>query len=507
LKRREFLKELGLGVAAGFVPLAKLAAGDFGRCKEEPGKAERPNVVYIMADDLGYGDVSCYNGESKISTPNIDSLRSQGVKFTNVHTPSAVCTPTRYGVLTGRYCWRTRLKSGVLDGYSQPLIEKGRLTWPEVMRRSGYRTACVGKWHLGIDWVTKDAGKCESFDDHERVDYTKKVNDCPNDHGFDYSFVTAACSTVDPPYVFIEDGKCTAVPGDWMERTGRVTYFASRKGPKVPSWSNEDVDPTYVRHVHDFLKKHKTEHREKSFFIYLALSSPHAPWLPPNFIKGKSGNGPRADLVSLVDWCVGQVMSDLEKLGFADDTILIFTSDNGPRVGKNGHKSAGPWRGYKSNIWEGGHRVPFIVRWPGKMKAGSECDGLMCLTDMTATFARMLGYTLGASEAQDSCDMSHLFLGGEPARAAREGLIGHSSKGVFSIQSGKWKLILDTKGSGGWVGISDKNIKAGSAGQLYDIVADPYERTDLWDERPDVVVRLKAELEKIKQQGYSRPMG
>ena len=501
MNRRDFLKTAGLTAAVFAVP------GSFEIA--ESSKAPRrkfPNIVYIMADDLGYGDVGCYNPQSKIPTPNIDAFAKTAVTFTNVHSPSAVCTPTRYGVLTGRYCWRTRLKKGVLDGFSQPLFEKNRLTLPGVLQRNGYNTACIGKWHLGIDWQTRDGKPAESFDDWQRVDFKKRARDCPNEHGFDYSFITAACSTVDPPYVFIENGRCTAEPTDWMERTGRVTYFASREGPKVPGWSNEDVDTTYVKKTRQFMERHKTEHKDKPFFIYLPLSAPHAPWQPPDFIQGKSDEGPRGDLVALVDWCVGQVLDDLDRLGLSENTIVIFTSDNGPRVGGNGHKSAGNLRGYKSNIWEGGHRVPFIARRPGVIKAGGECDELMCLTDLMATFTALVGDKLPDNAGEDSFNMLHIFNGDTSQKPVRDSVVSHSSKGVFSIQHKNWKLIFDTKGSGGWVGENDRNIKPGSDGQLYDIKKDPYETNDLWDQRPDVVEELKELLNMYKKQGYSRPL-
>jgi len=395
INRREFIKAAGMGAASlviqgcsgpakqsaspapiGPEPMLSIRSTRDNRCRD------KPNIVFIMADDLGYGDLGCYNKDSKISTPNIDRLATQGVSFTDAHSPSAVCSPTRYGVLTGRYCWRTRLKRSVLSGFSQPLISREQMTVAELLKKRGYATACIGKWHLGVGWQSKDGGTINSTKDASRVDFNKPILDGPNEHGFDYSFITAACSTVDQPYVFIENGRCTAEPTAAMVRKGPVTTTGSRPGPMVPGWSNENVDPTYIEKTREFLERYKgtdengstgspSKSRAKSkdnpFFIYLALSAPHAPWLPPDFVKGRSKTGPRGDMVVLVDWCVGQVLNTLDRLKLTNDTLFIFTSDNGPRIGKKGHKSAGNWRGFKSHIWEGGHRVPFIARWPGRI--------------------------------------------------------------------------------------------------------------------------------------------
>jgi arylsulfatase A-like enzyme len=498
MNRRDFLKAAGLGAAALVMPSC------ISREQRITGRnPQSPNIVFIMADDLGYGDISCYNPESKISTPNIDSVALEGVRLTDAHSPSAVCTPTRYGVLTGRYCWRTWLKRGVLNGFSQPLIEKERLTVGRLLQRNGYRTACIGKWHLGVSWQVKSGGPTNDVGDAKRVDFTKPVTDGPKEHGFDYSFITAACSTVDPPYVFIENGSCTAQPTDWMENIGRETYFASRGGPKVPDWSNEDVDPTYVKKTREFLEQHKADHGDKQFFVYLALSAPHAPWVTPEFIRGLSDEGPRGDLVALVDWSVGQVKADLERLGFADNTILIFTSDNGPRIAGNGHKSAGKLRGYKSHIWEGGHQVPFVARWPGRIKTDTISDELVCLTDLIATCGAVVGTELPDDVGEDSFNVLPALLGKKSDKPIRSSMVNHSSMGVFCVRRGKWKLILDTKGSGGWVDPRDRKIKAGSPGQLYNLSEDPYEQNNLWDEHPEKVKELKQLLEKFKRQGHS----
>jgi len=500
--RRDFLRTIGLGAAALVIK----------GCGNTPVVLKRrghklPNIVFIMADDMGYGDVGCYNQESKIPTPNMDRFSKEGVRFTDAHSPSAVCTPTRYGVLTGRYCWRTRLKRGVLDGFSQPLISQNQMTVAELLKNYGYDTACIGKWHLGVGWQSKDGRAVTGSKDAERVDFSRPITDGPNQHGFDYSFITAACSTVDSPYVFIENGRCTAQPTAKMVRKDSVLRFGSRPGPMVPGWSNEDVDPAYVKKTKEFLKRHKQSHKDSPFFVYLALSAPHAPWLPPGFVKGRSGEGPRGDLVVLVDWCVGQVLDTLDALNLSGNTLVIVTSDNGPRIGAKGHKSSGPYRGYKSHVWEGGHRIPFIARWPGEIKPNTNCDQLICLIDMMATCAAIVGTTLPDNAGQDSYNILPALLGEKRDRPVRDAIVNHSSKGVFAIRQGHWKLILGTKGSGGWVGRRDRGpFGPDKPGQLYNLADDPYETNDLWNEHPEIVQHLTKLLQKYKEQGHSRPL-
>jgi len=502
LNRRDFLKAVGVCIASS---IPGCASGKQ-RLKEKTPAQKQPNIIFIMADDLGYGDFGCYNKDSKIPTPNVDRFASQSVSFTDAHSPSAVCSPTRYGVLTGRYSWRTRLKRNVLSGYSQPLISREQITAAELLKRHGYRTACIGKWHLGIGWQSKDGGAINSPRDAERVDFNKPVTDGPKEHGFDYSFITAACSTVDSPYVFIENGKCTAEPTGTMARKGPVVTTGSRPGPMVPGWSNENVDPTYVEKTREFLKRHKETDDNNPFFIYLPLSAPHAPWLPPDFVKEQSTTGARGDMVVLVDWCVGRVLDTLDRLKLAGNTLIIVTSDNGPRIGKKGHASSGDWRGYKSHIWEGGHRIPFIARWPGRIKPGTASDEVICLTDLIATCSAIVGTKLPEDAGQDSYNILPALLGEKSNKPIRDAIVHHSCFGVFSIRQGHWKLILGTKSSGGWVEPGGSGPKEGSPGQLYNLADDPYEENDLWDKHPDIVERLTRLLEKYQKQGYSRPL-
>lgn len=505
LNRRDFVKAIGLTAASLAIPGCSKGLQ---KAMANPSVKKKPNIIFIMADDMGYGDVTCYNPDSKIPTPNMDLLAKQGIRFTDAHSPDAVCSPTRYGVLTGRYCWRTWLKKHALVGYSRPLIEPGRMTVASMAKEHGYKTACIGKWHMGLTWQYKAGmevnlqGKAElPFDDiiemGEKVDFTKPLKDGPIDHGFDYFFGTAGCSTTDPPYVFIENNRTLGIPN-----VMRPDKYICDAGHMVPDWDPTRVDTQLVQKAVEFVE----ENQNNPFFLYLPLSSPHAPHLPPEFLKGKSGISPRADMVLWVDWSVGEIMYTLDRLHLADNTLLIVTSDNGPLPSRKGHKSAGNWRGYKSHIWEGGHRVPFIARWPRKTKANTTSDETICLIDLMASCAAIVGAKLPNNAGEDSYNILPALLGKKYHKPIRKAIVLHSCFGVFAIRQGRWKLILGTKGSGGWVKPSGTGPKPGVPGQLYNLANDPYEKNDLWDERPETVERLTKLLEKYKKQGYSRPL-
>ncbi len=515
MNRRDFLKTAGLAVAAITMP------GCFSvESRVNNGAHRHPNIVFVMADDMGYGDVGCYNYESKIPTPNIDRLAKQGIRFTDAHSPSAVCTPTRYGVLTGRYCWRTWLKSGVVGGYTNPLIEPRRTTVASFLQKRGYRTACIGKWHLGLGWTRHNGyvgnaqdgpkyfnGSWQDGDPEKgmNVDFTKPVSGGPMDLGFDYAYFTAACSTIDGPFCYIENRRTVGIPDRVMPIDKSVhADYRPRPGWMVGGFDVTEVDTVFTGKAIEFMENCRKKHSGKPFFLYLLLSSPHAPWLPPDFVKGRSGDGARGDMVVWTDWCVGRILDALDHLGPTENTLLIVTSDNGPRHGREGHKSSGKLRGFKSHIWEGGHRIPFIARWPGKIEPGSTCDEVICLTDLIATCAAIVGIELPDDAGPDSFNILPALLNAELDKPIRPAIVHHSVFGVFSIRQGKWKLILDTKTSGGWVRPSGKKPQPGTPGQLYNLQDDPYEQNDLWDEYPQVVKRLTKLLEKYKKQGHSK---
>ncbi len=460
-------------------------------------------MVLILADDLGFGDVGAYNPNSKIQTPHLDRLAAEGLRFTDAHSPSAVCTPTRYGILTGRYAWRTELKSSVLMGFSPPLIEADRFTMADLFGEAGYQTACIGKWHLGLGWQLVEGGTVTEryLRDATKVDLEAPFTGGPLELGFDRFFGCSACPTTDWIYSFLEGDRTVGVPSEAVvfatSEHAEMPGGWYRDGIATPGWEFEVVDPTFVGEARAWLAE---TDREEPFFLYLPLSAPHAPWLPPEETSGTTEEGARGDMVALVDWAVGEIREQLEEQGILDDTLIVFTSDNGPRIGLNGHASAGPWRGYKSHTWEGGHRIPMIVRWPGEVPAGDVHQDPACLTDLLSTFAALLDVDLPEGAAEDSLDLSSVFLGRAPDEPIREVVLSHSVRGAFTIRRGRWKLILGTEGSGGWVPPSDStDPKDESIGQLYDLREDPAETTDLFDTRPEVVAELKEGLDLVRR--------
>jgi len=533
--RRQFLRDAGLATVSSGALAALMGVAQSG-CRR--GLSRRPNIVLILADDMGYGDAGCYNPASRVPTPSIDRLAAQGARFTDAHSPSAVCTPTRYGLLTGRYAWRTWLKRGVVGGYTPPLIEPTRPTLASVLRSNGYRTGFFGKWHLGLGW-TRVNGFVPTFEDAQRmfpgswqdpdpstglnVDFTRPIHGGPTALGFDEAFFTAACSTIDGPFTFIENDRVTAIPDRLVSEfydLSKGEEGSPRRGWMAPGFKLEEVDLRFTERAIRFLERSVAAGPRRPFFVELALSSPHTPWLVPDLVKGRSGDGPRGDLVALADLCVGRIMGALERLGAAERTLLIFASDNGPHPGTNGHASAGALRGLKSHIWEGGHRVPFIARWPGRIEPGAVVNEPICLTDLMATFGAVAGVDLPPEAGPDSVDISPaLFRRSRAGSTAgsgggrgvgsppplREAIVSHSEDGTFAIRRGAWKLILDNRTSGGWMVPEGTPPVPGSPGQLYNLAEDPGETRDLWAERPDIVAELTALLEKYKKEGRSVP--
>ncbi len=478
--------------------------------------AEKPNIIFILADDLGIGDVRAFNPDGKIATPNLDKLAADGMKFTDAHTPSAVCTPTRYGVLTGRYNWRTTLQRGVLGGLSPRLIEPGRLTVAEMLRENGYATACVGKWHLGMDWAKHEGKTVEALDIEKpdqvwSVDFTKPIANGPNAVGFDYYFgISASLDMV--PYTFIENDRVTKVPTKEVAfpmMTDRENGGMTRKGPAAEGFEAVDVLPTLAGVASDWITTSAKSGRP--FFLYLPLNAPHTPINPLPAWKGKSGLNAYGDYVMQVDAAVGSVLAALEECGAAKNTLVILTSDNGcspaakfEELRAKGHDPSAGFRGYKADIFEGGHRVPFIVRWPGKVKPGGSSADIVCLTDFMATAAEIVGAKLPATAAEDSVSFLPVLLGADgPKRTA---LVSHSINGSFAIREGNWKLCL-CPGSGGW-----SAPRPGSPAenglppdQLFDLAADRAETKNLAPEKPEDVKRLSELLAKYIADGRSTP--
>jgi len=466
----------------------------------------KPNIVFVLADDMGYGDVQALNSRSTVPTPNLNRLAGKGMTFTDAHSPSAVCTPTRYGTLTGRYCWRSRLKRGVLNGYSAPLLEPGRLTVAGMLRASGYHTSVVGKWHLGLGYQ-KGAD--------EKIDYAKPITDGPNEHGFDYSHIIPA-SLDFPPYVYIENGRIIELP-TIDQPAVRFPGFL-RRGPRQPGLVMDSCLDDLTRKATGVIRQRAK--KDQPFFLYFPLSAPHKPVQPhPRFI-GKSKLGLYGDFVMQVDWTVGQVMKAIREAGIEKNTLLIYTSDNGSFMYRRGanekedhlsdptiqaynethHTANGDLRGTKADVWEAGHRVPFFARWPGVIAAGSKCERTTAHVDLFATCAEIVGVELPGDAAEDSFSWLPLFRGGDWAKP-RAPVINHSASGMFALRSGTWKLVAGN-GSGGRE--VPKGKPFGKPYRLFDLSSDTGESNDLATTKPDLVGKLIRKLEAIRANGRSR---
>ena len=453
-----------------------------------------PNIVYILADDLGWGDLRCYNPQSGVPTPNADRLASQGIRFTDMHSPSAVCTPSRYGILTGRYAWRTRLKSGVQNGFDPDLIEPGRLTVPAMLRSRGYYTAGIGKWHLGLG-------------DRAKTDFAQPLTPGPVDHGFDDYFGIPASLDMEP-YVYFHNSQTVEQPTASTPGSKEPRGVYWRAGARAPGFDFPEVLPTLTRRAVDTLRERAKE-PGKPFFLYFALTAPHTPWLPLPDFRGKSKAGDYGDFVAQVDDTIGQVMRVLDQTGLADNTLVIVTSDNGAdwKVTDKeafAHRANASWRGEKADIWDGGHRSPFLARWPRHIAAGKTSSELGCLVDLMGTLAEVVDYKIPATAGEDSYSLLPALLG-KKTKPIREAIVHHSNLGVFGIRQGDWKLELGL-GSGGFSDPrTQEPVPGGPQGQLYNLASDPHEEKNLWLEKPDVVARLTALLEKYKKEGRSRP--
>jgi arylsulfatase A len=500
--RRDFLRVLGWGIST-------LALSDLPMCTRRAKKF--PNIVYLIADDMGYGDISCLNPESKIKTPHIDLLASEGMVFTDAHAGSAVCTPTRYGILTGRYCWRSRLQKGVLWGYSPHLIDRERMTVASLLKQNGYRTACIGKWHLGLDWVTHDGYRFSDSSDEtgEHIDFTQPVFNGPLDLGFDYFFgIPASLDMV--PYVYIENDQVVEAPTGFIEGKKGLRFY--RSGPIAPGFELDEVMPTFTKKAVDFIEKHVESGSEDPFFLYFPFSAPHTPILPVKKFQGKTAIGPYGDFVIQCDGTIGEIMKALDRNGLSENTLVIVTSDNGcspmadfDALAAKGHKPSFHFRGYKSDIFEGGHRIPYLVRWPDKVRPGSSCDDTICLTDLLATVADVLGSKLPEDAGEDSISILPDLLG-KATGPLREATVHHSINGSFSVRQGRWKLEL-CPGSGGWsYPQPDEARRLGLPGiQLYDLTQDIAERENLQSNHPEVIERLVRLLERYVTDGRSTP--
>ncbi len=462
---------------------------------------QKPNIIYILADDLGIGDVSSYNPAGKIHTPNIDHLAQKGVRFTDAHTTSAVCTPTRYGILTGRYNWRTKMKSGVLHGYDLPLIDPKRETVASFLTKQGYTTGIVGKWHLGWTWAGIEGGE-------KQVDFSKPVTNGPNANGFAYSFCIAASLDM-PPYAYVENGLCTAIPKDSC--AGRNGIELYRAGLEAPDFKPEDVLGKFTEKALGFIKQNAK--KEKPFFLYLPLAAPHTPILPLGKFVGKSGVSPYGDFVLMVDDVVRQVVETLKANGVYDNTLIVFASDNGfaPAANTNaqlekGHYPSIDFRGYKTDIYEGGHHVPFIVSWGDKLRKPLVSNQFVCTTDFFRTVSELTGAPLNDQTAEDSYSFLAEVTGHKTTFPKRDAIIHHSANGFFAIRKGQWKLIMAShSGGNGKPKAASDEAKSLPPIQLYDLSKDISETQNVYDKNPVVVNKLSDLLTQYLKNGRSTP--
>lgn len=471
---------------------------------------KKPNIIYILADDMGYGDMGCNNPASRIPTPHLDALASQGVRFTDAHAGSSICTPSRYNILTGRYAWRSRLKQGIVWEWDSPLIEPDRVTVAEWLRGKGYTTHCLGKWHLGWEWKTREgtvageelpfgvfnqAARAQRAAMAERIDYGASIGGGPTHRGFDTYFGVDVPNFT--PYTWFENDHVTAAPS-----IPKPPEMYGHAGHIVPGWKLEAMIPEFTRRAVELI-----EQADKPFFLFFALTSPHAPVCPNPAFHGRSGAGKYGDFVCEVDWVVGEVVAALERSGQRDNTLLVFTSDNGPEPNPcdfegayelarcTGHFSMGDFRGVKRDTWEGGHRVPLIVSWPDGFTPNRTCDHLVCLGDWMATCADLLGAPLPEGAGEDSISMMPLLRETDGPR--RKHLIHHSGRGTFAIRKGDWVYI---DGHGGdnrepdwWKDARSYDDETGP-GALYNLREDHQECRNRYRDCPDIVRDLRTIL-------------
>lgn len=480
----------------------------------EPPVPAKPNILLIYADDLGYGDVSCYNPDrGKIATPHIDKLAAQGMRFTDAHSSSGVCSPSRYTLLTGRYHWRSRLQKGIVGQWAKPLIAPDRLTLGSLAKQHGYHTACIGKWHLGWDWQIpadraalfkanpRNSAVTDARREVWREVFSRPIGGGPTARGFDLYFGTDVPNW--PPFCFIENDRTVGIPSEPLPARLLEKNQASNPGPALPDWQLESILPALRDRAAAFVTD--SGKGAEPFLLFFSLTSPHTPLAVNEEWKGKSGLGPYADFVMETDAAIGRVLAALDQSGEADHTLVIFTADNGcaPYIGKDeleakGHFPSGPWRGAKADAWEGGHRVPFIVRWPAVVKPGTTSDRLVHQADLMRTFAGILGAALPDDAGEDSHNLLPLLQGRD--QAVRTHAVSASAQGVPALRDGPWKYI-PAPGSGGW----GKGGDTSQAVQLYQLSDNPGETKNLAAAMPEKVAEMKALLEKLITEGRSTP--
>ncbi|GAB4135976.1 MAG: arylsulfatase [Thermogutta sp.] len=505
--RRLFVRFARLQYASILLSLAASIVVAYGHAaaSQSEERSAPPNIVILYADDLGYGDVSSYNPDrGKISTPNIDRLAREGMRFTDAHSSSGVCSPSRYTLLTGRYHWRSRLQSGIVGVFEEPLIAADRMTVGHLAQQRGYRTACFGKWHLGWDWpippdkmplfrlprnqrgVQTTAEQVAAW----REVFSQSIPGGPTTRGFHEYFGTDVPNW--PPFCFIDNDRTVGIPQELLPDRyfDAQPLMASQPGPAVEGWRFEPILPTITRRACEFIRR--CTGQGTPFLLYLPFTSPHEPLAVNSEWMGKSGLHIYADFVMETDHAVGEVLRALDDAGISQNTLVIFTSDNGKaqytgaaELERLGHYSSGPFRGYKASAYEGGHRIPLIVRQPGKVVAGGVCPQLVHQADVFATLAELLDISVPENAGEDSFSLLPLLRGED--RPIRTSAVSCNANGLPAIRDGRWKLILS------------KNP------ELFDLLEDPGETTNLADRYPERVSAMRALLEKLIVEGRSTP--
>lgn len=520
-------KEISILIAIAFT-----AIGTFS-CNQEKTE-EFPNIIIIFADDMGYGDVSALNPKAKTLTPAIDQMAETGLVFTEAHASASVCTPSRYGLLTGRYAFRNRVKGGNVGGFNRSVFDPERKTVGHLLKNAGFTTAAIGKWHLGFDWAPLNEDETPHMDKNTKysnVDYSKPIKYGPNHYGFDYSFIHPASLDI-PPYLFLRNGQAiddqmilssdvyplrletTEYSWDKKHTEEGDIYWDKgvwwRNGEMAESFRIEECLGDIVADGADFIERHVSEQKNNPFFLYLSLTGPHTPWVPEDQFKGKSSVDTYGDFILTIDNVVRTINDQVKHLGIAENTMVIFATDNGgywpeEEIILQQHNSNYGRRGQKGDIWDGGHRIPLVITWPSKISEPQQYDQLVSLTDLFATFADLTGQTMDNDSGEDSFSFLHV-LNGNLSKPVRSSMIHHTSRRFFAIREGDWKYI-DMLGSGGFTHPSFIDIEPGMPeGQLYNIKTDPLESTNLYFEHPEIVADLKYKIEEIKEAGHSRAM-
>jgi len=466
-----------------------------------------PNIVIILADDFGVGDIQAHYPDNKIKTPYLDRLVGQGMSFTDAHSGSAVCSPTRYGLLTGRYAWRTRLQEWVIAAYEPPLISKDRPTLPAFLGQHGYHTACIGKWHLGWEWAGPQPSRMTEVRNGQASlewDFTRPMHGGPTERGFDEYFGVDLPNL--PPFTFIENDHVLTQPTaryEFDDSEGIVLPRGFVGAPMAPGWRFQKILPELTRRAVAHIQERAG--RSEPFFLYFSMTSPHEPVVPSENFRGRSGIAPVADFVMETDWSAGQVIEAIDNAGIADNTIVIFTGDNGhshytgwEQLIAAGHRPSGPYRGHKGDVWEGGHRVPLVVRWPKRVAPATSSDQMICLTDLFATCADMVGKALPAGGAEDSFSFLPSLLEAPNGRG-RTTLVNHSNFGEFAYRDGPWKLVFRMSGRN-----LEESRGRPTTGELFNLDSDIAEQQDLSRQQPKVVARMTAGLQALIERGASR---